>query len=75
METEAITIRVTPDAARVFNAVSAEQQRKLEALLSLRLLELTQHSESLEDVMREISPNAQARGLTPEILDALLNEG
>lgn len=72
MESETITIRVTPDAARAFKTVSADQQRKLEALLSLRLLELTQQEESLEDVMRNISRKAQARGLTPEILESLL---
>lgn len=74
METEAITIRVAPDAARVFKTVSADQQRKLEALLSLRLLEVADQDESLEQVMREISRNAQARGLTPEILESMLQE-
>lgn len=73
MNTEPITIHVAPDAARVFNTVSVEQ-RKLEALLSLRLLELTQREESLEDVMRDISRKAQARGLTPEILESILND-
>jgi Mg/Co/Ni transporter MgtE len=74
METETITIRVTPDAARIFNTVSADEQRKLEALLSLRLLELSQEEESLEDIMRNISRKAQARGLTPEILESILND-
>ncbi len=74
METETITIRVAPDAARVFNTVSPDQQRKLEALLSLRLLELARQEESLEEVMRDISRKAQARGLTPEILESILNE-
>ncbi len=73
METETITIRVAPDAARVFNTVSEDQQRKLEALLSLRLLEVTQQEEPLEAVMRDISRKAQARGLTPEILESILN--
>ena len=74
MDTETITIRVAPDAARIFNTVSADQRRKFEALLSLRLLEVTAEDESLEDVMRDISRKAQARGLTPEILASLLND-
>ena len=74
MNTETITIRVAPDAARVFNTVSADQQRKLEALLSLRLLELAQQEESLEDVMRDISRKAQARGLTPDMLESILSD-
>lgn len=74
METETITIRVAPDAARVFNDGSEEEQRKLAALLSLRLLEVTQQEESLENVMRDISRKAQARGLTPEILESLLHD-
>ena len=73
-QTETITIRVAPDAARVFRAISAGEQRKIEALLSLRLLELAQQPEALEEVMRDISSKAQARGLTPDILDALLQD-
>ena len=74
METESITIRVNAEAARLFNSVSPEERRKLEALLSLRLVEATRANDSLEEVMNEISRNAQARGLTPEILDSILDE-
>jgi hypothetical protein len=74
METETITIRVSPDAARGFNSASSDLQRKLEVLLNLRLLELIQQDESLEDIMRDISRKAQARGLTPEILESILSD-
>lgn len=74
METETITLHVAPDVARVFKALPHAQQRKLEALLSLHLLEWTQENESLEEVMRATSRNAQARGLTPEILAEILDE-
>ena len=47
-------------------------RRKLETLLSLRLLEATRTPESLSRVMSEISRNAQARGLTPDMLQDLL---
>jgi hypothetical protein len=74
METQTITIRVSPEAARVYNTATAEQQRKLEALLSLKLTEVAQTNRPLEEIMSEISRKAQARGLTPEILESLLNE-
>lgn len=74
METKTITIRVNAEVARIFEAASEEQRRKLEALLSLKLSDATRSKKSLEEVMREISRNAQTRGLTPEILDSILNE-
>ncbi|MEN9568251.1 MAG: hypothetical protein RLZZ69_3447 [Cyanobacteriota bacterium] len=74
METRAITIRVNAEVARIFEAASEEQRRKLEALLSLKLGDATRIKRPLEEVMSEISRNAQARGLTPEILDSILSE-
>ncbi len=74
METKTITIRVNAEVARMFEAASEEHRRKLEALLSLKLSDATRRKRSLEEVMSEISRNAQARGLTPEILDSILNE-
>jgi hypothetical protein len=74
MEKETITIRVSPEAARVYNTATTEQQRKLEVLLSLKLTEVARTARPLEDIMEEISREAQARGLTPEILESLLNE-
>jgi hypothetical protein len=74
MATQTITIHVSPEAARVNNTATAEQQRKLEALLSLKLTEVARATRPLEDIMSEMSRNAQARGLTPEILESLLNE-
>ncbi len=74
MTTKPITIRVSPEAARAYEEASAEEQRKLDVLLSLRLTETTRSKRSLEEVMDDISREAQARGLTPEILEAILNE-
>lgn len=74
METETITIRVSPEAARVYNTATVEQQRKLEILLSLKLTEVARTSRPLEEIMDEISRKAQARGLTPETLEAMLKE-
>jgi hypothetical protein len=75
METKTITIRVNAEVARIFETASAEHRRKLEALLSLKLGDVTRLKRPLEEVMNDVSRNAQARGLTPEILDSMLNEG
>jgi hypothetical protein len=74
METEQITIHVDTEAARAFKAASEEERRKLEALLSIRLIEATKTKDSLKQIMREISRKAQERGLTPEILKSILDE-
>lgn len=74
MDTKNITIRVNAEVARIFETASEEQRRKLEALLSLKLSDVTRNKRTLEEVMSKISQNAQARGLTPEILDSLLHE-
>lgn len=73
MATEQITIRVDAEAARAFKAASVEEQRKLEALLSMRLREVTGSQESLREIMGEISRKAKERGLTPEILRSILD--
>lgn len=73
MQTHEITIRVDPEAANAYLAASEEDRRKLDLLLSLRLQDVTQPGESLEQIMREISRDAQDRGLTPEILESILN--
>jgi hypothetical protein len=74
MQTEEITIRVDPDAARAYRATTDEQRRKLDLLLSLRLQDALNPSGSLQDLMRDISRKAQERGLTPEILESILRE-
>lgn len=74
MASQAITLRVDPEAAQAYEAASAEERRKLDVLLSLKLTEVTKEVRPLEDVMKDISRSAQARGLTPEVLKTLLDE-
>jgi hypothetical protein len=74
METKPITIRVNAEAARIFETVSEEQRLKIEVLLSLKLSEATRQKRTLEEVMSDISRKAQSRGLTPEVLDSIVNE-
>jgi hypothetical protein len=74
MNAEPITIQVDPEAALAYRSVSDQERRKLDLLLSLRLREVTRPGASLEDVMDDLSRNAQERGLTPDILQAILDE-
>lgn len=74
MHTEEITIRVDPEAARAYRAASEQERRKFDILLSLRLQDALRPNVSLGDLMRELSRNAQERGLTEEALEALLHE-
>jgi hypothetical protein len=74
MATTAITIHVETEAAKAFAKASPEEQHKIQLLLSLRLQELTTPGKSLKAVMDEIGARAEARGLTPEILESLLRD-
>ena len=75
MGTANITIEVDESAAKAFAAASPKEQRKLQILLSLRLQELTAPpGRTLQEVMDDISREAEAKGLTPEILETLLSE-
>jgi hypothetical protein len=69
---QTISIQVSPEAARAYRKANSEERKKMELLLSLRLLEVSRLHKPLKQVMSEISRSAQERGLTPEILDDLL---
>jgi len=69
-----ITVSVDPDVAKAYRLASDDQRRKLDLLVNLRLRDATQSKSSLKDVMAEISRSAQQRGLTPEILQSILDE-
>jgi hypothetical protein len=75
MSTKAISIAVDADAAQSFCEASAEERRKLELLLRLRLRELTVgRVRPLREIMDEIGADAEAKGLTPEMLESMLRE-
>ena len=64
METQqTIRIRVSPEAAQTYESAPNEQQRKLDALLSLKLSEVNRGKRSLEEIMSHISRKAQQRGI------------
>jgi hypothetical protein len=75
MATEIITLRIDPEAARVFKSAPAEEREKLGVLLGIWLKELGKDSSgSLKETMDQIGDKARARGLTGEVLDAILEE-
>ena len=75
MTTATISIQVDAESARAFESASPDERRKLQLLLNLRLKELTTGPDRpLRKIMDEISAQAEARGLTPQILEKLLNE-
>jgi hypothetical protein len=68
-----ITIPLDPETARAYDSAAPEEKRKIQALLSLWLRELTAGEyPSLQQVLDEVGQKAKGRGLTPEILDSLL---
>lgn len=70
-----ISIQVDEEVAKVLATASTEEQRKIELLLRLRLQDLTLGPQRpLQVVMDEIGEQAEARGLTPEILESLLRD-
>ena len=72
--TEQITVSVDSDVANRYRSASNQERRKLDLLINLRLRDVTESGKSLKDTMLEISRNAQQRGLTPEILQSILDE-
>jgi hypothetical protein len=69
-----ISISVDPEVATAYRAAPDSERRKLDLLVNLKLRDATQSKASLRAIMREISQNAQQRGLTPEILQSILDE-
>ena len=76
MSTEITSIQVEPEIADAYNSASQQDQKKIQLLMGLWLRELsTQPNMSLTEVMDMISDRAQARGLTPGILESTLDQG
>lgn len=74
MTTSTIGVPVDSETAAVFAKSSPDDQRKMQLLLALRLQELTSKpGKPLKDLMDEIGQRASERGLTPAVLESLLN--
>jgi hypothetical protein len=69
-----ISIPVDFKTAITFNNLPLEERNKLEIFLGLQLESVLKSRQSLLEIMDEISEEAKAKGLTPEILDSLLQD-
>ncbi|MFM9197029.1 MAG: hypothetical protein ACKOWG_15040 [Planctomycetia bacterium] len=75
MSTPVIAIPVDASTADAYQSASADQQRRLQLLLRLRLRELTTRPERpLAEILDEVGRAAAEKGLTPESLASLLDE-
>ncbi len=69
-----ITISVDSTVAELYRSASAADRRKLDLLVNLRLHDVARPGRTLQKIMHEVSHNAQERGLTPDILQSILDE-
>jgi len=72
---EEITIKVSPNVAQAHQKATEHKKSSLSTLISIFLRE--ENDEEVDffgKLMDEISDRAVARGLTPEILEIILNE-
>jgi len=75
MELKTITLPVDADLARLYEQASPETRLKLRTLFEvLAGVMISPESMPLNKLMDEISDRARERGLTPEILDDILND-
>ncbi len=73
MDDTAITITLDAETAAAFYAASPEDQRKIELLFRELVRQFSPSSgRSLGELMDEIGAKAEERGLTPEILEQLI---
>lgn len=69
------TIIVDSDIAEKYNTAPEADRQKMQLLLRLFLQDISvPDTRSFQQIMDAIGYEAQRRGLTPEILDALLND-
>ena len=75
MATVPITIEVDEEVARLYAEASAQDRKKIQLLLNLRLMDfLNRPPRPLREIMDEMAAEAAANGLTPEILESILND-
>ena len=68
-----INIPVDNETAKIYEKAPQADKKKMQILLSLWLREFEKPSVSLDELMDDVSRKAQERGLTPDILDSILN--
>ncbi len=70
---ETITIQVDSEIAKAYRETEPEKQRKIAMFLNV-MLKKAMNQKPLLDIMEEASQQAIANGMTPEILESILND-
>ncbi|ALB43157.1 MAG: hypothetical protein NTY89_07515 [Nostocales cyanobacterium LacPavin_0920_SED1_MAG_38_18] len=70
---ENITIQVEPEIAKAYREAEPEKQQKIQIFLNI-MLQKAVSQKPLLDIMEEASQQAIANGMTPEILESILND-
>ena len=70
---EAITINVDNEVAQAYREAEFNKQQKLGVMIKL-FFQPDLARKTLSEVMEEIADKAEKRGLTPEILQSILEE-
>ena len=70
---EAITISVDNEVAQAYREAEFNKQQKLGMMIKL-FFQPDLAKKTLSEVMEEIADKAEKRGLTPEILQSILEE-
>ena len=71
---ENITIQVDSKIAQVYRDAGPQTQQKIQTIVN-DWLKLIIQEKSLEQIIDEMQEQAKKNGLTPEILDAILQDG
>lgn len=74
---DSITVTVDSEIAEKYRSASESDRLKIDWLVNLRLREVMAKRKRLAELevsMREMSRKAQERGLTPEILQSILDD-
>ncbi len=69
---ENITIQVDPEIAKAYRDADADKKRKIQIFLNI-MLKKAMTQKSLLEVMEEASQEAVSNGMTPEILESIIN--
>ena len=72
-KTEQLLWTVDPDIAKAYREAEPEKQQKIQMFLNL-MLKTVVSQKPLLDIMEEASQQAISNGMTPEILESILND-
>jgi len=72
--TNAITIPVDVETARLYQTATSEQKQKVRLLLNIWLKKATATISQHKQFLDNLSEKVESRGLTPEILTSIFSE-